>query len=240
MSGVRAVTWDFGQTLAELDCEMLARRLAERSVTADAVAIARRIPAAWSAYDAAIKRGVSGHPWKLLMREMLAGGGVEASAIEGAVDWLWDEQPKQNLWRQPIEGMIDIVDELREKGLKIGVISNSEGKLAELCEEMRWSDRFAVVADSGKLEIQKPDPRIFLHAAEKLGVAPAEIVHVGDSFAADVEGALAVGMRAIWYRRSTDSDAVVPAGVLVATDAASTRVALAQLGVPIATASARR
>ena len=55
-----------------------------------------------------------------------------------------------------------------------------------------------------------------------------EAVHIGDSFAADVEGAIGAGLRAIWYRpRGTR----VIEDVLVANDALSTRAALVQLGV---------
>ncbi|MEO7068319.1 MAG: HAD family hydrolase [Rhodanobacter sp.] len=47
----------------------------------------------------------------------------------------------------------------------------------------------------------KPDPRIFLAAATQLGVAPADILHVGDDPAMDVAGAHAAGLRAAWINR---------------------------------------
>jgi FMN phosphatase YigB (HAD superfamily) len=47
--------------------------------------------------------------------------------------------------------------------------------------------------------MEKPDPRIFAWMAEALGVEAASVVHIGDSVAADVRGALGAGMRAIWY-----------------------------------------
>ncbi|MHB1057893.1 MAG: HAD family hydrolase [Rhodanobacter sp.] len=52
--------------------------------------------------------------------------------------------------------------------------------------------------DSG---VAKPDPRIFLAAAERLGVAPAQILHVGDDPAMDMAGARDAGLRTAWINR---------------------------------------
>ena len=56
--------------------------------------------------------------------------------------------------------------------------------------------------DSG---MAKPDPRIFLAAAERLGVAPAQILHVGDDPVMDVAGARDAGLRTAWINRSGES-----------------------------------
>jgi putative hydrolase of the HAD superfamily len=197
---VRAVTFDFGLTLCELDTELLAARLGERGIAATAARIEAAIDAAWHAYDAAILAGLGGHPWKLLMTRMLEGAGVAPDAVGGAVDWLWTEQPRRNLWRRPIPGMIELCRELAARGLRVGVVSNSEGKLAELIAELGWSGTLPFVADSGVLGIEKPDPAIFRYAAEQLAVPIASVVHVGDSASADVDGAIGAGMRAIWFR----------------------------------------
>ena len=47
----------------------------------------------------------------------------------------------------------------------------------------------------------KPDPRIFLAAAERLGVAPENILHIGDDAQLDVVGAREAGMRTAWINR---------------------------------------
>jgi putative hydrolase of the HAD superfamily len=52
--------------------------------------------------------------------------------------------------------------------------------------------------DSG---VAKPDPRIFLAAAERLGVAPAQILHVGDDPVMDMVGARDAGLRTAWINR---------------------------------------
>ncbi|MDW2982857.1 MAG: HAD family hydrolase [Rhodanobacter sp.] len=52
--------------------------------------------------------------------------------------------------------------------------------------------------DSG---VAKPDPRIFLAAAERLGVAPGQLLHVGDDPAMDIAGARDAGLRTAWINR---------------------------------------
>lgn len=214
LSDIRAVTFDFGQTLAELDTAMLSRRLAERGFSVPPAALDAALEGAWQAYNGAIRAGHGGHPWHLLMATLLRGAGVDGAACEGLAAWLFALQPESNLWRRPIAGMIELVDALRAAGLKVGVISNSEGGLAGLIEEMGWQGRFDAVADSGVLKIEKPDRAIFAWMAEALGVPLAATVHVGDAYSADYVGALGAGARAVLFR----GDAFVPEGVVVGQD----------------------
>lgn len=194
-----AVTFDFGQTLTELDCEFLAMRLAEKDVSADAARLREALPHAWREYDRHCGGPSGSHPWRLLMRCLLQEAGIELSQIEPAVQWLWTEQPKVNLWRKPIPGMIELVRKVKSAGTRVAVISNSEGKLAELAELLGWQDDFEIIADSGRLGFSKPGPEIFEWTSKAIEVPLANIIHIGDSWAADVEGILAVGGRAIWF-----------------------------------------
>ncbi len=222
-----AVTFDAGQTLVELDAAMLARRLGERALGVGAAAIGAAMAAAWARYDASVGRVPNA--WKVFMDALLELVGVEARGP--IVDWLWDEQPRANLWRRPVAGVIAIADELRAAGVPVGVLSNSEGRLAELFDEIGWRGRFDAVIDSGRVGVEKPDPRIFALAAEALGVGAHELVHVGDSRPADIDGALAVGARAVWFGRA--AIAHEDPRVAIAHDAAGLRAALRAFGVAI-------
>jgi putative hydrolase of the HAD superfamily len=163
------------------------------------------------------------------MGALLEGAGVAADRRPDLVNWLWSEQPHRNLFRRPIGPMIALARELQARGVKLAVLSNSEGRLAELLTEIEVAGPFAAIIDSGRLPWGKPDPRIFHHTLEVLGVTDADVVHIGDSWTADVEPALAVGWRAIWYRSrgaAEQSDARVP----VARDASEVRAALVRYG----------
>jgi putative hydrolase of the HAD superfamily len=195
---MKAVVFDFGQTLAELDYEFLARRVAPRGAVFDAQRGRDSSQVAWDLYG---KKKSEGHAvaWRAMMQAQLEGGGVASGPAEELAAWLWEEQPAQNLWRRPIPGMIELVRELRRAEVPVGIISNSEGRLAELVDEIGWSEDFDVVVDSGRLGIDKPQPGIFLHACAALGAEPSTLVHVGDAWEADVQGALGVGASAVWF-----------------------------------------
>lgn len=62
--------------------------------------------------------------------------------------------------------------------------------------------RFSVALYAAEVGYAKPDPRIFHLACQRLGCAPGELLHVGDSLGSDVAGAQAAGVRAVWLNRS--------------------------------------
>jgi HAD superfamily hydrolase (TIGR01549 family) len=227
---VSAITFDFGQTLAELDSAMLAARLAERGISVAPERIDAECLGAWGAYNGAKQDGAQGEAaWKVFMRTLLTRSGIESSRASQHADWLWTEQPYRNLWRRPIPGMLELARELAARRIPVGVLSNSEGRLAELIDELGWSEVFQAVVDSGRLPFEKPDPRIFAHTAEALGVATRSLVHVGDAWEADVRGALDAGARAIYF--SPDVPPRVPDGVACCHDVAAVRRALNDWGL---------
>jgi HAD superfamily hydrolase (TIGR01509 family) len=228
---VIAVTFDFGQTLAELDHAFLARRASERGVHIDHERARTETPAAWTAYGEAKRNGLAGHDaWCTFMRTLLERCGLTSPLADDLAEWFWTEQPRVNLWRKPIPGMFELAIELRERGVPVGIVSNSEGKLAELAAELGHTHTFLVIADSGVLGIEKPDPRIFQFAASALGVATNEIVHVGDSWEADIVGAMNANARAIWFQPSESRE--LSPRVRRADDASEVRAALRDFGVP--------
>src|SRR5439155_3863991 len=139
------VTFDAGQTLIDLDLDFLARRLAERGVAVSTAALAAAAPAAWRRYDELVD-SAAGHPWREMVGALLRGAGVSDPAeIAQLVDWLWTEQPRANLWRAQIPGMVALARELAARGVRVAVLSNSEGRLAELLAEIGIADAFAAV-----------------------------------------------------------------------------------------------
>jgi putative hydrolase of the HAD superfamily len=220
------VSFDIGQTLVDLDLDFLVRRLAGQGLTVEKQALEASAPAAWRTYDERTEAGAS-HPWHAFMQALLVGAGVRDAAP--AVDWLYTQQATHNLWRKPIEPMVEVVQDLRAAGVTIAALSNSEGHLAELLTEIGMAPLFDTIVDSERVGVAKPDPKIFALTLERLGLGtPEVIVHVGDSWAADVEGALGAGWNAIWYR-SRSGNARHDPRVPIAHDAAETRAALSWL-----------
>ena len=83
----------------------------------------------------------------------------------------------------------------------MAVLSNWHGALHRILEARGIREFFDRVLISSEVGWSKPHPAIFRTALEELDLQPEETVHVGDSVTEDVEGALAVGMRALLIPR---------------------------------------
>jgi putative hydrolase of the HAD superfamily len=115
----------------------------------------------------------------------------------------------------PVPAMYDTIRALRAAGLRTGLLSNSWG-----CDEYPREDfpgLFDTVVRSGEVGMRKPEPEIFRHAAQTLGLPPGECVFI-DDMPANVAAAQACGMTA----------------VLHAEPAATARTLQDLLGVPLA------
>lgn len=118
---------------------------------------------------------------------------------------LWDawNLGGQLLGRMMFEDTFTTLDWLRERGYRLGCVTNRVFGGARFAEEMRelGLDRyFESTAVSCDLGYMKPHPRIYEHVLDEMKINPAETAMVGDSLRADVQGAQALGMMAIWRR----------------------------------------
>jgi putative hydrolase of the HAD superfamily len=104
---------------------------------------------------------------------------------------------------------------LQERGLTVGVISNSHRSLDAFREHFSLTGLIAVSVSSAEHGYMKPHHSIFAAALERAGVPAAESMMVGDSLKHDVEGALKAGLRAVLLRRSGEIPADVPADLPV-------------------------
>ncbi len=97
--------------------------------------------------------------------------------------------------------MEETLAELRRRRLRLGLISNWDERLPRLLEELGLAASFEVVAYSQEVGVEKPHCRIFETVLERLALPAARVLHVGDRRRQDVEGARAVGMRAMLLDR---------------------------------------
>jgi HAD superfamily hydrolase (TIGR01509 family) len=99
----------------------------------------------------------------------------------------------------------DIRPGTRESLLRLGqryplaVISNADGKIADVLERCGIVDCFRTITDSGLVGYEKPHPAIFEVALRGMGVAPEQSLYVGDMYSVDYAGATAAGMQAILF-----------------------------------------
>ena len=98
-----------------------------------------------------------------------------------------------------IPGALDTVESLRDNGIRLGLITNgdAEGQRAKV-RKAGLEPLFDSILVAGEFGVAKPDPRVFLHTLESLGVASHEAWMVGDNLYADIGGAQGVGIYGIW------------------------------------------
>jgi putative hydrolase of the HAD superfamily len=110
--------------------------------------------------------------------------------FEAAIRWrIYDE-------------VLEVLGDLRRRGLRLGVISNWTGDLEDVLKRIGLHEHFDFVLDSARIGHEKPHQPIFDEALKRAGVAREAAVHVGDSPEHDVEGALAAGLDAILLDRA--------------------------------------
>ena len=107
---------------------------------------------------------------------------------------------QSDAWRIYDDAM-PALDLLASQGLQLAIISNWDERLRPLLEQLHLDRYFDTIIVSCEVGFPKPSPVIFEQASKIMGVAPARILHVGDSFAEDVVGAKAANFQAVLVDR---------------------------------------
>jgi HAD superfamily hydrolase (TIGR01509 family) len=200
----RAILFDAGFTLTFQDGARIAAYAAKAGLTADPSALERAEQALRS--ELRERQNVplrthsdGGNSWLLgLFRRLLALAEIQGSAdlLDRAAATILREHLAVNAWSRVGEGVREALQRLRASGLRLAVVSNSEGTVEAMLVEQGLRDHFDTVVDSAVVGVAKPDPRIFQLALDRLDVAASDAIMAGDSPTADVDGAHAAGLRA--------------------------------------------
>lgn len=141
---------------------------------------------------------------RMALAAVFAETGADAALIDGAMAHF-------HTLRNTVTVFDDVPAALAtlQRMLRLGVITNGNADL----EVIGLHHHFEVALASHRFGRAKPDPAIFLATCEAMGVAPEQAVYVGDDLRLDVQGAQAVGMRAVWMNRH-GSTAHLDAGIV--------------------------
>jgi HAD superfamily hydrolase (TIGR01549 family) len=141
--------------------------------------------------------------------------GVEARTE--VLDRLLAGQSTADAWElySDVEPMLRAVVEM---DVRIGIVSDWGSSLREILAGLELDRHVDFVLPSGAVGVAKPNPAFFAIALDAAGVAPADALMVGDSYRADVRGAWAAGMDAVWLNRAegvsiTPEDEPIPSDV---------------------------
>lgn len=193
---LKAVLFDAGNTLIFLDYRRLAPVVGEATGVALTAAglQAQARPAAL-----ALERGDGTDRERATryLETIFRLAGVPEAKMNVVRDTLLLLHREKHLWSAVQPGTIDALERLRKSGLRLAVVSNSDGRAEEGLIAAGLRGQFEFVIDSQIVGFEKPDPRIFKVALEQLGVAPAAALYVGDIYEVDVVGARRAGMDVI-------------------------------------------
>jgi FMN phosphatase YigB (HAD superfamily) len=120
--------------------------------------------------------------------------GVSVSDMEAAVEeWIY-RRPLKHLPRAVRRGMADVLTGLDARGLRVGVFSDYP--VAEKLQAMGLRARMSLEVDATAEAVNafKPHPRGLEVACEGWGLAPGDVLYVGDRAEVDARGAALVGM----------------------------------------------
>ncbi len=107
---------------------------------------------------------------------------------------------------RPYPDAAPALERLAAGGLHLAVIANWDVSLPEVLARFGLAAPFATIVTAAEVGVAKPDPRPFRVALDRLGVEPADCIHVGDDPATDVAGARSAGLAALLLDRSGRSE----------------------------------
>jgi 2-haloacid dehalogenase/putative hydrolase of the HAD superfamily len=187
---------DFYGTVVDEDDEVVASICARAAATgAGEVSPGRISEAWWRAFQAAmtatpfrLQRDIAVESLALALTEN--GCGADAAALCEEQFRYWRTAPLR-------PGTRAFLDSVR---MPICVLSNIDRADVEAALSYHRLS-FAAVVTSEDVGAYKPAPQMFLRGLELLGLPADEVVHIGDSLTADIAGAQAAGIAAIWVNR---------------------------------------
>jgi len=194
----QALLLDAGDTILFMDYGALSEALEKLGEQVPPDQLERAMPLAKSAYQTVVReKAQHEHGWMVLVRSLLLEAGIAPERAEGLLAPLRAIHEDFYFWRSVPPDVPKALARARDAGIRIGVVSNSEGRLQSVFERIGVLQWFEVVVDSHIEGVAKPDPRIFQIALDRMGIAPEHAIYAGDLPEIDLVGANAAGMHAV-------------------------------------------
>jgi len=206
---IRAVLFDAVGTLIELRepvGETYSRAAAEQGVKISAWRMGDAFLRAFAAADPLVfpNAGPEELPalerdwWRRLVRSTFRAADCARPVpdFDACFDGLWRHFAAATAWRTR-DGAAEILDTLRDRGLRTAVVSNFDGRLSGLLDGLKLAGRLDAIVLPADAGAAKPEARIFEVALERVGVAAGEALFVGDDAGRDLAGARAAGLEAV-------------------------------------------
>jgi 2-haloacid dehalogenase len=185
-----AVVFDLGGVLIDWDPRYLYRSLFNGDDLAMERFLAEVCTPAWNLEQDA------GRPWREAV-DMLAELNPGRRDLIAAYDERWSE-----MLGGPVDQTVEVMADLRRAGVRLAALSNwSAEKFPIARSRYPFLGWFEAIVISGEVGVCKPDPRIYRHLLEHIGLRAGSTIFIDDS-AANVAGAADLGMAALQFHGS--------------------------------------
>jgi len=180
---------DAGWTLVFPDCALIGQVLLDRGYSVSEERLARAMAHVIHDYDRSLRDGHVGWDTKGFFEQTLERAGVGAHHLSAIAVRLEMLNAERSLWATTYPWVRNALQEMDERGYRMSVISNADGRVAQEFAELGLDVHFEAIFDSHAVGYAKPDVRLFQHAMEKLGLVPKDCLYIGDMYFVDVLGA---------------------------------------------------
>lgn len=138
--------------------------------------------------------------WEKFVERVFIKAGYEGCKLKlvDIADNLYESFSQGSNW-ELVPGTVNVLETLKDMGIRLGVISNFDERLEVTLSKQNILHYFDFVVTSVNAGNEKPEPQIFHMALKKGRVAPVDAVHVGDDWDADFQGAMKIGMYGILF-----------------------------------------
>jgi HAD superfamily hydrolase (TIGR01509 family) len=194
-SKIKVIFFDVGNTLLFPNRERIHAPLAERGCVPDNEHLRDLECRTKNQFDRMMTtNGSTDHSfWWMFYSQLLSEIGLEDDAVR---DQLVASIRNSGNWDVIRPGTAGLLREIGERR-QIAVISNADGKIADVLQKCGIAGCFRTITDSGLVGYEKPHPEIFCQALKSMNVAPEDSLYVGDVYSVDYLGATGAGMVAV-------------------------------------------
>ena len=196
MNSIRNIFFDVGNTLLFPDWERMLEPLHRRGVRPVPEQLAKWERLTKNEFDGVEHDGRQDHGfWFMFYKNLLGELGISDGGLHHQ---LVETIRISGNWRRIRPGTREILQELA-KQYGVAVISNADGKIADVLGVCGIADCFQTITDSGIVGHEKPHPVIFQEALRSMKAEAAESLYVGDVYSVDYTGATNAGMQAVVF-----------------------------------------
>lgn len=191
---MKAVVFDFFGTLTDPGAEPLRRKSFSDTAGALGVAAEDFCAAMSQSFQQRILGHLGGTRETLLEIARRCGHRPTAEQLREAMRVHHEGAARM---QRPRPGAVEVLESLRGKGLRIGLISDCSSELCELWPRNPLASLINAPVFSWQERRRKPDPALYATVAGRLGIEPEACWYVGDGGSREHQGARAAGMRPV-------------------------------------------